>query len=89
MFRNHIRNLFDFSNGELNQKVLQPLGKPEVLFACAGLLLICGMVGRKQVENATPLPTNYSIAATLPIFLKRFTFVIRIIAEAKRGFSSG
>ncbi len=33
--------------GALNQEVLQPRGKLAVQFACAGLLLICGMAGQK------------------------------------------
>lgn len=78
-----------FLMAALSPKVFRPLGKPAVPFECVGSLLTCGTAGLKQAGNDTPLPTNYSIAATPPILLKRFTFVILIIAEITRGFSNG
>lgn len=78
-----------FLMAALSPKAFRPLGKPAVPFECVGSPLIYGTAGPKQEANVTPLPTKYSIAAMPPTFLKRYIFVIPIIAEVTRERSNG
>ncbi len=78
-----------FLMAALSLKAFRPLGRRAIPFAYAGSPLICGTDGPKQWANGTPLPTNYSIAAIPPTFLKRFVFVIPNIAEVTRERSNG
>jgi len=87
--RSHIRDLFDFSNGGIKPEGLKASWQTGSSIRVCRLAFILWKVGRNQAGNATPRPTNYSIAATLSISLKQFAFDIRIIAEARRGRSSG
>ncbi len=78
-----------FLTAALIPRAFRPHGKPAVPFEYVGSPLIYGTGGPNQVGNASPLPTNYSIAATPLSFSRQFIFVIRNISEVRKRFSNG
>lgn len=78
-----------FLTAALIPRAFRPHGKPAVPFEYVGSPLIYGTGGPNQAGNASPLPTNYSIAATPLSFSRQFIFVIRNISEVRKRFSNG